>query len=128
MHIEGNRLELRLDAGKGVRVWNAVNATVQCKNGLIWLTQLGDIEDYLLSPGGEFVLRKSDVLLYPIKQSDIFLAAIPSSVANKKGLARIGATIRDAIRKATKGLLAWIRVTYGPAAIEKSRRGGWWGF
>lgn len=60
----------------------------------------------------------------PLRNSVVLAGASPE--AGKRS-ASIGNAMRERFRKSAKMLLAWVRATYGPDAIESQRLRAWWG-
>jgi Protein of unknown function (DUF2917) len=48
---------------------------VSCDNGIIWLTESDDPQDYALRPGHRVVIRKKgDVLIEAVNESDLHIS------------------------------------------------------
>lgn len=125
MHIEFDQVELRLDARAVLRMCDAAGATVHCRRGLIWITQLGDNRDYCLSGGDSLELHACDcTLVHSLRRSEVVVSALQET---GKRPATGDTPIPGSVRRVALGLLTWIREAYGPSAVKTSRLRGWWG-
>jgi len=52
-------MEIMLNTGEIVCIdGDARNLTISCQSGKLWVTQSGDLNDYLVSPGENFVISR----------------------------------------------------------------------
>lgn len=72
--LESGRRQL---AKGDMLVLPAIDATLVCLEGELWLTRDGDIEDYILGPGQSFDARRGDKLtVQALRPSRIRLDAV----------------------------------------------------
>jgi len=56
---------------------------LSCEKGILWVTQSGDLRDYLLTPGQNLVLRKhGKVLIEALREVDFKISSLDKSRLN----------------------------------------------
>ncbi len=60
---EQGMMDIRLKAHEVYRIDSNHGAKVQALKGVLWVTQKGDVEDYILQPGEQFLTQHKGLIL-----------------------------------------------------------------
>lgn len=69
-----------LERREMVELRHAMGARLQIAQGEVWITQEGDEEDYLLSPGDNFEISRSGMALVQAMQPTVLILRTPTSL------------------------------------------------
>jgi len=80
MDIKLRSLKLALARGELARVDAARGALIHCREGLLWVTQHGDLKDYLLDPGQSIRINSDGpVLVHAVRAATVAITQPPAS-------------------------------------------------
>lgn len=121
MNIGLEQVEMHLEAGKLVRLYDPVGTRLECVRGALWITQYKDRDDHFLAAGDVLTLDRSGLALIHAQAPSEFVLHEPAPQIPLR------TRMVSALAAALCATGRWIALRFGPEAVTHHQFQGWRG-
>ncbi len=121
MNIGLEQVEMHLEAGQLVRLYDPVGTRLQCVRGELWITQHKDRVDHFLAAGDALTLDRPGLALIHAHAHSEFVLHEPAPQISLR------TRMVSALAAALCATGRWIALRFGPEAVTHHQFQGWRG-
>jgi hypothetical protein len=121
MNIGLEQVEMHLEAGQIVRLYDSAGTRLECVRGALWITQHKDRNDHVLAAGHTLTLDRPGLALIHAQAPSEFLVHEPAPQISLR------TRIVSALAAALCATGRWIARRFGPEAVTHHQLRGWHG-